>query len=593
MLRVLFILFVACVMTAKPAAAQQQVFIQIEAQPSLSLAQNSLRSYAGRFGDLNGFELNSGWFGIALGPYPEEDAAGILRSMRAAGLIPRDSYIAKSNDFASQFWPESPARLPLESPEAAPETSLSQGNQTDSGHSQSALATAAEPEETPRRETLREARAGEARLTRDTRGEIQRALAWAGFYQGRIDASFGPGTRRAMSRWQEARALPGTGILTTRQRAMLLNDYNALLEGLDLSPIEDTQAGIAMTLPLGIVQFARYEPPFAHYEARNTPQSDLDAQVLLISQRGDRAALAGLYDVLQTLEIVPLRGARQLRADAFAITGQDAARITHIEARLEAGQIKGFALIWPAGDEGRRTRVLALMQESFTRLENVLEPSVASVATERIDLLAGLEIRQPLRTRSGFFIDRRGWVMTTADAVAGCSRVTIDATAQAEVESVANEVGLALLRPSDPLAPPSVAAFAPGTPRLRSEIAVAGYSYGGVLGAPSITFGTLEDLRGLSGEPELKRLALSVLDSDAGGPVLDDGGAVLGLLLSKKTSDRLLPDNVSFAAGPEAIGRLLLDTGITPERAGPGESLPPEILRQQAARMTVLVSCWE
>lgn len=578
MTRLFSVLIVLAFAVASPAPAQQQVFIQIEAQPNLSQARQSLRSYANRFGDLNGFELRTGWFGIALGPYAAQEAQSVLNSLRNAQLIPGDSYIAQPGDFRSQFWPEDGSVLQRTAIIETPQVTLSQAE--DSAD--------IEPEE-----TLREARANEARLSRDERAEVQKALAWAGFYRGGIDAAFGPGTRQAMSRWQEAQAFPPTGVLTTRQRLSLLQAYNAVLEGLELARVEDTQAGISLTVPTGLVAFSRYEAPFAHYDARDDAGDYRDARVLLISQSGTRATLAGLYDVLQTLDIVPLTGARELRRDDFTITGQDARRSTHIEARLENGAIKGFAIVWPADDEARRLRVLQIMQDSFSSIEGVLDPKTGAETAGRIDLLAGLEIRQPVRARSGFFIDPRGWVITTEDAVAGCTRVTLDRETEAQLEALDQASGIALLRPQESLAPARVARFAPETPRLRSDVAVAGYSYGGTLGAPSVTFGTLADLTGLQGEPDIKRLALNVLESDAGGPVLSDAGAVLGLLLPKADEGRVLPDDVNFAAGPDKIRRFLTDAGITPVEAPSGDPLPPETLRREASGMTVLVSCWE
>lgn len=584
MTRLFALLFIMGFAFASPAPAQQQVFIQIEAHPNLAQAQQSLRGYAERFRDLNGFALRSGWFGIALGPYAEEEAAQILRNLRSARLIPRDSYIAQEGDLHAQFWPDGATRLPRAT---LPDVPLNEESEIQRPETDPALSEPNLP-----KETLREARQGEAQLSREDRAELQKALTWAGVYQGEIDAAFGPGTRNAMSRWQEAQAYPATGVLTTQQRAALLGAYNAVLEGLSLAKVEDEAAGIAVTLPSGVVAFDRYEAPFAHYEVREEANLSPDVRILLISQTGNRATVAGLYDVLQSLDVVPPAGPRELRRDAFLITGQDSRRATHIEATLEDGIIKGFALVWPAGDEARRARLLGIMQSSFTRLDGVLDATAGSAGAPRIDLLAGLEIRQPKRTRSGFFVDPRGWVVTTTEAVEGCARVTLDGATEARIEADDPAMGVALLRPADALAPRRVATFAPAPPRLRADVAVAGYSYGGTLGAPSVTFGTLADLTGLNGEPELARLALTALESDAGGPVLTDAGAVLGVLLPKTSGDRVLPDDVSFAAGAETLRNLLAQAGITPDEARSGPALPPETLRRQAAGMTVLVSCW-
>ena len=97
-----------------------------------------------------------------------------------------------------------------------------------------------------------------------------------------------------------------TGVLTTLQRATLKRQYNAVLEGTDLALVRDEQAGIAVVMPRALVAFDRYEPPFAHYERT----ADVEAKVLLISQPGDQDTLFGLYEIMQTLEIVPADGPR-------------------------------------------------------------------------------------------------------------------------------------------------------------------------------------------------------------------------------------------------------------------------------------------
>jgi hypothetical protein len=66
-----------------------------------------------------------------------------------------------------------------------------------------------------------------------------------------------------------------------------------------------------------VVEFEKYEYPFAHYGA----SGDLPARVLLISQKGDRDSLHGLFDIMQTLEIVPQDGPRNRDGDSFVLGG--------------------------------------------------------------------------------------------------------------------------------------------------------------------------------------------------------------------------------------------------------------------------------
>ncbi|MBS0124543.1 trypsin-like peptidase domain-containing protein [Thetidibacter halocola] len=574
----------ACIVAgAMATAAQAQddtVYIQIEARSSLAVAQDNVRGYAAQLPDVNGFALGGGWYGVALGPYSRDEAAALLSQLRASGRIPPDSYIESAATYGQQFWPIGGATMQVP---RAPEPGT-----------QALVAPQPEPpaivapvvDETPR-----QARASEGLLNRDERAALQVALRWAGFYDSAIDAAFGPGTRNAMAAWQQANGFEVTGILTTMQRADLLRQYNAPLESVGMAAYRDPRTGIAMQLPLGTVRFDRFEAPFALFQPTGAVEG---ARVLLISQPGDRQTMAGLYEIMQTLEIVPLQGERRRDRDSFVLTGANERFVSHTEVSLVGNEIKGWTLIWPTGDEERRTRVLSVMRDSFQRIGGVLDPAAVTDDGQRIDLVAGLRVRSPLRTASGFFVDRSGAVLTSAAAVEGCGRVTLDGVHETRIAARDAALGLAILRPTEALAPRGVASFAQTDPRLQSDVAVAGYSFGGVLAAPTLTFGTLEDLQGLGGEADLKRLALAALPGDAGGPVLDAGGGVVGMLLPRdEDATRRLPDEVSFAAKAERIVGFLAQNGV---RSASGQSvgvMAPEDLTALASDMTVLVSCWE
>src|SRR6056297_3232852 len=170
-----------------------RVWVQIEAQPSLADARARARDYARDLPDVNGFSLGRGWYAITLGPYSEAEAERVLQVYRREGVIARDSYVAQTSEYGRRFWPAGDTDAPAPDP-----------------------AQVAEPAPQPEPgETLREAR--------------QVALQWAGFYRGAIDAAFGRGTRAAMASWQRENGVEPTGVLTTRQRAALLGQYNAVL----------------------------------------------------------------------------------------------------------------------------------------------------------------------------------------------------------------------------------------------------------------------------------------------------------------------------------------------------------------------------
>ncbi|XDA99390.1 serine protease [Sulfitobacter sp. LCG007] len=576
------------VVLARTVGAQSQeapVWVQIEARPSLSAATERSRVYAQRLADVNGFDLGTGWYGVALGPYAPGDAEQVLQVYRAEGLIPRDAFISDGSSYRGQFWPVGANLLgravtappPAAAPDPAP------GTQAPA--SPPAQADAAEGAD----ETPSEARAREASLSLAERQGIQTALQWAGHYDAAIDGQFGRGTRSSMAAWQAAHGHEVTGILTTAQRAELLGQYNAVLEGLGLEIVRDEKAGIEMAVPTKVVTFARYEPPFVHFE----PVGETDALVLMISQEGDRDTLYGLYDIMQTLEMVPLNGPRDRTESGFDLVGQNATRISETHVTLENGRIKGFTLVWPTGDEERRARLVGEMRRSFKRLDGILDAAAGTGATQAVDLVSGLQIRRPRLSRSGFFVDSTGSVVTTSEAVQNCSRITLDEDFEATVVTQDAAAGLAILRPSQRLAPSRVAQFGVAPPRLQSGVAVAGYSFEDALDTPSLTFGTLEDLRGLHGEEEIKRLELSAMPGDAGGPVIDDRGNVLGMLLPRPGGARELPEDVSFALGGSAIAQIMARAGLDAEKGAETAALDAQDLGARGRGMTVLVSCWD
>lgn len=601
--RFLFGAFMALItvfhVSAVPAQqADDLVWVQIEAQPTLNQINEALQRRSAQLEDVNGFELGGGWYGVALGPYRRGDAEKVLRVLRADRRIPRDSYLASSSEYRRQIWPVGSTTLAeIQALSTGPATPEPEPAPEPEPETDTAVVTAPEPEPEPEPapepasadETPRQARASERDLSRDQRADLQIALQWAGFYEGRIDAAFGPGTRRSMVGWQKANGFEPTGVLTTMQRAELLRQYNAVLEGLDLQRVSDPETGIQMKLPLGVVAFSKFEPPFAQYEA----SGDVPARVLLISQEGNRDTLFGLYDIMQTLRIVPPDGPRERKPDSFVLIGENATMVSHTVASLKNGRIKGFTLVWPAGDEDRRTRLLGEMQQSFTRIDGVLDAASGLDETQSIDLVSGLEIRKPRLSRSGFYVDDTGSVVTTSEVVKSCSYVTIEDSYRADVVVEDDKAGIAVLRPRTALAPMGVAAFQQNTPRIRSNVAVSGYSFGGVLGAPSLTFGEIADLRGLAGEDGVKRLALTTLEGDAGGPVMDQAGAVLGMLLANKPNGRQLPEGVSFAANAKSLTTLLQAAGIAPSSTSDRSRITPKDLADRATGMTVLVNCWE
>ncbi|PQO22422.1 peptidoglycan-binding protein [Rhodobacteraceae bacterium WD3A24] len=577
-------------LAAPPLRAQSPApgwWVQLEAHPTFDEAQTFARDYAARFDNVGGFALPTGWYALALGPYDARDAAlSVLGQLRARGAIPSDAFVLESASYGRRVWPPSG--------QDGSAGGTDEGRPPRAAGNDTALPAAdskPEPEPEPEpQETLAEARRAEARLGREARAQIQRALRWQGFYEMAIDAAFGPGTRGAMADWQSARGHEPTGVLTTRQREELLAAYREELALIGLETVRDETAGIEIELPMAMVAFDRYDPPFAHYDAVNGS----GVRVLLISQEGSRASLFGLYEIMQTLEIVPPEGPRERRDSSFTLTGRSADLRSHTYAQLNDGMVKGFTLVWPPEQDRRMERVLDAMRESFAPFGDALASDLGGgLEVARRDLIAGLEVRRPASSQSGFYVDATGRVVTALDGLAQCSRVTLEESYDAEITMRDSERGLALLEPREPLSPLAFAEFRREPPRRLGEIAVAGFAYGELLTDPTLTYGALAGLEGLGGDPALRRLDVAASPGEAGGPVFDEAGLVLGMLLPRDdNATRRLPQDVHHALGYQAIAESIESEGLTLRTASREAPATPAQLSRRAADMTVLVSCW-
>lgn len=573
----------AGLMGSTSAFAQDTFWVQVEANTTLTEAQNATRLYDAELDDVVGFRLGaSGWYATALGPYSETEAAAVLVDLIRSGAVPGDAYVSDGAAFGQQFWPVGAnSRTEVDETPAVTETQAE------------APVIVAEPEPEPEpiipEETPQEARQSEAQLDREAREALQIALQFEGFYTSGIDGAFGPGTRGAMAAWQEAKGYEATGILTTRQRDELIGDYNAVFDSLALASVMDQDAGIELIMPTAMVDFDRYEAPFAHYEG------DQGVRVVLISQSGGQSTLYGLYDILQSLEVVPTQGERSRGENSFEITGSNRDIVSYTYAEVVDGAVKGYMLIWPTGDEKRRNIALSAMKDGFASTgPTVLDDNAGlDEAMQSVDLVSGLEIRRADRARTGFYVAGDGTVLTTTEAVAGCSQITLDESYPASVVATDEALGAAIVKPEQALAPLAVASLSSGEPRIKSDLAVAGYSFGGRLSSATLTFGQLADIKGLDGEDNVYRLDLEAQDGDAGGPIVDNAGMVLGMLKSDSDGSRQFPDEVSFATKAPALAAFLEANGVVTEPVIPASSLSPHALAVKAADMSVLVSCWE
>ena len=548
-----FLLLILIALPA-PLRAQEQVWLQIEAQPDLPSARDRAAHYAALFADVRGF-LAGDWYTIVLGPMDRDAAELRLLTLTTQGLIPADSFLADGSRYGPAFFGEEGA---LTAP----------------------AATAAAPE--PQDEVT------EADLTQEERKAVQAALAWFGHYDGAIDGAFGRGTRAALAAWQEAQGHPPTGVLLDTERLALLAAEAEERAFYGFEEVREEAAGITARLPLGLVAHQGYEPPFVQF----APRAAGGPRLMLISEQGEAASLAGLFDLLTSMALAPGATGQEaglvLEPDSFSIDIAGPSLGLRAWARLHRGQIKGFALLWTPDKAEALSRMAQVIRASFSAVgDKVLDPGLVPLdEAVRLGLISGLAPRAPAFSRSGFYVSDAGAALTLAQDLGTCTAISIDGGVPVRLAATDPGSGAGLLIPAQDLAPDGFARLSGASARLGAEVMLAGYSYGDRLPAPVLTHGLLEAADGESGA---LRLRLAALDGDRGGPILNRQGEVIGMLgAARDTTGRSLPEGVAIAAGAGGLAGFLRANGITPVPPDSPEAEPERL----ALDMTLRVDCW-
>ena len=200
---------------------------------------------------------------------------------------------------------------------------------------------------------------------------------------------------------------------------------------------------------------------------------------------------------------------------------------------------------------------------------------------------------------TGFVVSARGHVMTNAHVVKSCSALEVGLPGAplrpASVIARDDTNDLALL--SSTLTSVSVPSLRPVV-RTGEAIAVYGFPLAGLLPSTgNFTVGNITAVAGLRDDTSMLQISAHVQLGSSGGPVLDQWGNVVGVIVSKMdaiaaariTSD--IPQNVNFAIKSAVALTFLQSNGVEPLSATSSTSLDPADLADRAKSFTVFVAC--
>ena len=171
-----------------------------------------------------------------------------------------------------------------------------------------------------------------------------------------------------------------------------------------------------------------------------------------------------------------------------------------------------------------------------------------------------------VRTGSGFAISHATHIVTNAHVVAQCKSLRVLSGAQqasGRVLAIDVDADLAVLQTSLSV-PKTMAMRSSPALRLGESVIAFGFPLTGALSqGGNLTTGNVSALAGLRDDPKYIQVTAPVQPGNSGGPLLDGGGNVIGVItakldalaVAKRTGD--VPQNVNFAVRAEVLEAFL------------------------------------
>jgi S1-C subfamily serine protease len=201
---------------------------------------------------------------------------------------------------------------------------------------------------------------------------------------------------------------------------------------------------------------------------------------------------------------------------------------------------------------------------------------------------------------SSFFITGEGHLLTNAHVVNGCARITVSygagetRTGRLIAHDETNDLAIIKIDTTQK----AVAAFRSGV-RVGEEVAVYGFPLFGLLASGgNFTLGNVTALAGLRDDSRMLQISAPVQPGNSGGPLLDESGAIVGIVVSKLNAIKLalatadLAQNINFAIKANTAQSFIEAQGLTVREAPKdGQALRPADLADLAKSVTALVEC--
>jgi uncharacterized protein len=269
---------------------------------------------------------------------------------------------------------------------------------------------------------------------------------------------------------------------------------------------------------------------------------------------------------------------------------------------IEAAHPNGWKIVY--SEKFKRWINQHSERDAKTLRQVLLSSSLEDVIT-MLDLYkAGMANRLELdSTGSGFVVSNQGYVITNAHIVSDCRQLRVlhgEEETPAELIDSDKPDELAILQTAAAQSIPASFTTNRQT-RLGEPVIVAGYPLWGrglLADDLSVTTGSVSALAGLRNNPEQLQISAPIQPGNSGGPVLDDAGNVMGVVVSMLNEHYIATisgspaQNINFAIKGVVAEALLDINGISYRTASSERPLETADVAEHARQFTVVVECW-
>jgi serine protease Do len=272
---------------------------------------------------------------------------------------------------------------------------------------------------------------------------------------------------------------------------------------------------------------------------------------------------------------------------------------------LEGSQVQSVGLhsSGPLGgfpNAALRTLQLVLV-DVLARLTPNAQKFPATAQLSAIDRELLIDRKKAVNTGTAFYINKSGQMITAAHVLRDCLVLEAQkdgAVLPLKVKASSSLLDLAVVdsgKPTDRALPMRIGQ----TITLGEGVTNVGYPLQGLLAdSPNLTRGNVSARAGMKGSVGLFQFSAPIQPGSSGGPVVSDGGELLGVTVSSLNAaalikDGLLPQNVNFALEAKYAAMFLRDSKIDFIEVKPRDNGSMTLANDAALGAVLQLSCYQ